>query len=275
MKKFFLLSLALLLFASCSDEESTAGRLAKIKQTEYDEYGIQYKLITDYKAGKPVKVSYYDRNDIFVSYLHYEYTTEGLLASIGSYTKEHALVYKHSYTYDAQGRLITGLHESNESSWTTYSIAYTYNNDNTITGTRDGDMPLVTTFYLNTDGVIYKLANEAYTGEVTFDGTNPITLQDANETVTYEYDTIQHLSQLGLEPVGGAFKANAVLLNGLPGNNEFATRYIIKETHAVNNGTEPYSYRREYKFTTQGLPYRMTQRSFYGDIMSEFQYYYD
>lgn len=264
---------AILMLASCSDDDSTASGnnspLVKTEQISYSDEGEEYLNVFEYSSGRPVKYSFYTPDNVLSQYAEYDYSN-GLLASVTGFSGNGEETYSLDYTYDSSDRLVEIVFAT-ESGEFDYTVTYTHNADNTIDYERTGSNPAMKTFFLNSAGYVYKEMGDDGTYELTFLGPNPILATSNGVSVTaFEYDEVHDPSLLQMEGGFGDFIANGVLRSQHLADGKFSTadRYVLKSINPDWNTENVYT------FNEEGLPVKLKKYS--NDMLvSETDYFYE
>lgn len=282
MKKILFSCLtASLLFMSCSDDDSAGTNnnnspLVSTLQKTYENGQIEEIFTSEYSNGRIVILKWFTSENVQIGYTEFNYSS-GLLSDMKSYMNNELLIDT-EYTYDSQNRLINIQNTSNEQGTSVYNTAFTYNSDNSIVSVSTGasSLPDTTTFYMNSDGLIYKeIDSNNNIKEVTYDGTNTPLSLIINGTIstTFEYDTVNNFGLLNLDDGMGNFKANKVLrtrsLAQAASSLFISNKYLISNNYS-GGGTET----NIYTFNEQGLPIK-SMEYFDDELKSEMEYFYN
>ncbi len=265
---------------SCSDDDSAGTNnnnspLVSTLQKTYENGQIEEIFTSEYSNGRIVIQKWFTPENIQIGYTEFNYSS-GLLSDIKSYMNNELLIDT-EYTYDSQNRLINIQNTSYEQGTSAYNTAFTYNPDNSISSVLTGasTLPDITTFYMNSDGLIYKeIDSNDNIKEVTYDDTTPLNLI-INGTIssTFEYDTVNNFGLLNLDDGMGNFKANKVLrtrsLAQAASSLFISNKYLIANNYS-GGGTET----NIYTFNEQGLPIK-SMEYFDDELKSEMEYFYN
>lgn len=271
MKKIVLTCLGLVaLFTSCSDDDTSGtgnSPLVATTQTMYENGEVAELFKSEYDNGKITKIKWLSPNNVQEGYNELSYDN-GLLTAISSYYGT-TLYSAIDYSYDNQGRM-TGAHYTSQSEGMDYTTTFTHNNDNTITTFSDNGWDPAKTYFLNSEGYVYKEVREGYTYELAYDGATPVSATYNNQyTTTFEYDPVHDRSLINMNMGEGNFKPNAVLrLNSLTDNNGSTNnKYLLK---TINEGNVV---QYVYTFNEEGLPIKMME--YHDDeLTNEIEYFY-
>lgn len=274
MKKMLLGCLgAALLLVSCSDDDTsgttiTNPPLVTTTQKIFRDGVLAEIYNSEYSNGRITKMKWLTPDNVQTGYTELAYTGNGLLASTTNYNG--TIIYSKSiYDYDSQQRM-TKIDFVSDAEGITYETNFTHNSNNTITAVRTGFFESSKTFYLNSDGNVYKETG-GQTIEITYNGTTATTLSiNGVATIDYEYDTEHNPALINMNMGAGSFKANNILREyGIYDSVATASdKYITKEI------TSGYTWRHVYTFNSSGLPTK--KQSYYNDVLrSEMEYFYN
>jgi len=273
MKKLLLSCLgAVFLLASCSDDDTSgttasSSPLVSTTQQIFENGEVVETYTSQYSNGKLTKLQWMSPDNDHSGHTDLVYTSNGLLASTTNYNG--TVVYsKSTYEYDSQQRMTKDIYISDVED-IAYNTNFTHNANNTITAVRTGFFESSKTFYMNSDGNVYK-EEGGQTIEITYNGTTAATLSiNGVPRTNYEYDAEHNPALININIGAGSFKANNVLrAYGIYDSVEAAAnKYIIKEI------TAGYIWRYVYTFNSSGLPTK--KKSYYNDeLRSEMLYNY-
>ncbi|MCB0475888.1 MAG: hypothetical protein KDC69_09435 [Flavobacteriaceae bacterium] len=165
MKKLNLLVGILLGFIilSCSSDENTNStsqvpQLIRIDRTSVGLGPGSPIQSAEFINNRPNIINYFDENNNLTYYFVYSYNTNDLLIEIDEFYANNDHRSKTEITYDSQNRIIQIKNENLEFNYTSWTVDYTFNSDNTISsysesyfsGTQEK------TFIINSNGYIDK-----------------------------------------------------------------------------------------------------------------------
>lgn len=281
---------AAMTLAACSDADSNpvvetpntaTGELKEIRKIHHEE-NYTHNSVEHYTDGFLMRIDHIVAGTI-TWHEDYTYNDDGLIAS---YNLVHGNGSdKHDYTYNNAGKLIKKVYYKNGELRSQTIYDYTTNvispvTENLITGE-------ITTgnyfFYINSNGVIYKLRDVSFGGieqiyEIEYDGYNPVSAYDYSQEMDFSFtfdDTHDH-SLLGIHDGYGTFKANAILREDWIFDNEaiFATKYILNKQITYNGGETWYTENHAYTFADNGKPIA-DEVIVNGDLSIEAEYIYE
>ncbi|WP_417353051.1 hypothetical protein [Flavobacterium alkalisoli] len=135
--------------------------MTQVEIIYHDDFHFK-RSVAQYEDGKPVSSVTYDDNDNIMVTGTYTYNSSGYLTSIEALKADGTIDNTTQYQYDEQGRLTGYIQDGEEAYGALQTKYYTYNDDNTITCTRTSNtFVYVTTFFLNENGKIYSIKEEA------------------------------------------------------------------------------------------------------------------
>ena len=204
-----------------------------------------------------------------IGYTTYDYSPNGPILQMQNYNIDKTSIDRIIYTYDDQERLLSQKYEIKYIQ-DNYTILYKYNLDNTITATRKGNNPETKTYYLNSEGLIYKEVSESGQYEVSFNGPNPVTATNGLYTSTFEYNTIYNPDLLNNKNKEDNYMLNDILrANNLSENvTSTANQYLIKQS--INSQLQKINIY-NYTFNENGLP--QTRMDYHNDVLIKEVYY--
>jgi hypothetical protein len=233
MKKLLFLSITAVLLISCSEDDSPAPvasddvtYIKKAKQIFYSNGEVFMRVETDYVDGLQDKIYFYTPDNELTEYRIFNYNNENLPVSIIHYTPQNFETASTVYTYDELGRV-----KDRVSTYGTYNeVHYSFNNDNTITATTTyaNNNSNVKTYYLNSNGIVYKEVG-ATSYELTFDGLNPVSSSASSGlSKTFVYDQINPVSNITNNV--SEYKPNSILraVSLKDAETSTANKYLIK-----------------------------------------------
>jgi hypothetical protein len=243
MKNKLLLLLIFTIFLySCSNDDvsiepivNPTKQLLKKEKFLYENGSFNMKITTIYENNKPAIDSAYNSTNQLLYVSKNFFNTNNLVSSIKVYDSNGILSIENNITYDNLGR-ITQINNTQPSGSSVFN--YTLNSNNTITSERisNGSVVATKTFFLNTNGIIYKEVNGNNNKENTFDLNNNLTQNTAfSVTNNYEYSE-PHLKPLTLQfdnsTIVGSVKMNTALIGNTldDQNNTFGDKLISKIT---------------------------------------------
>lgn len=291
MKKILLAAFAAIGMASCTGDDSPSENGPN--PTPVDPVEKNLKSISYYGAYQDTPVLshiiYFENNQPteyhdngpgaggeMKVWEKYSYGSNGLLFRVERYNYETEEVEHRIFLeYDTQDRLVHyedvsyndmipgGTH------WHRY---YTYNPDNTITCDYDPGGVVFDTFYLDSNGLIYKVTGNEFnftTLEAVYSGGNMLSMlqydSNWNGAIHYSYDMETEVKGHFLRKYRNQFgtQANMVLFNlGYYYIDEESDNFVTNA--ATENTTESYDF--EYEFDADGYPIKR-MKSFEGDLI--------
>ncbi|WP_417353053.1 hypothetical protein [Flavobacterium alkalisoli] len=276
MKLRLLFFAAFLSLASCTSDDSTdpvnenpdptppvEKNLKKIKEYYVNGENEQLIMVTLCENNKiDQMIGYENDNPLEIGSIYdYSYNTQGRLSDIDVHFYNGFTDSSASFEYDGQGRLIN-FDNVNDGSSTHWRREYIYNNeDNVVTGNYNPGGNLPNTFYLNDDGLIYKMEyiNEYYNSatEVSYEGNNILsrTLTSyGSSTVNYTYDYETEVKGEYLKLFRNSFGGlSNMVLYEIDFNLALFTPDNYRLTESKTNSTDV-NYYYEYSFDEEGYP---------------------
>jgi len=252
MKKYLSLSLIALFLFSCSGDDATPvtaenpepenpqtsieGILVQTTTKMYENGSVFRIETTDYENGRPITESTYNSSSTLQYTAKFNYNTAGLLESNEFYNPDNFIYNTTSFDYDEQQRLLKITQESNTENISDLIYNFTYNSDNTISGTGGG---MNKTYVLNENGFIIKQIDISSIKTFALDEVHHMPLSYVysssgpfSETASYVYDDVHNPELLNLANLYGTSKTNALLSNIdiYEAPLYASTRYLIKKT---------------------------------------------
>lgn len=247
MKNKLLLLIFTTFLFSCSNDDSSSEpsvnqtkQLFKKEKILYENGNLNMKITTQYENNKPAIDSAYNSTNQLLYVSKNFFNTNNLVSSIKVYDENGILSIENNITYDNLGR-ITQILNTQPSGSSVFN--FTLNSNNTISSERISNGSVVTTktFFLNSNGIIYKEVSGTNNKESIFDSNNNLTQNTAySVTNNYEYNE-PHLKPSTLQfdnsTIVGSVKMNTVLIENTldDHNNTFGDKLISKITSS--NGT--------------------------------------
>ena len=247
MKNKLLLLIFTTFLFSCSNDDSSSEpsvnqtkQLFKKEKILYENGNLNMKITTQYENNKPAIDSAYNSTNQLLYVSKNFFNTNNLVSSIKVYDENGILSIENNITYDNLGR-ITQILNTQPSGSSVFN--FTLNSNNTISSERISNGSVVTTktFFLNSNGIIYKEVSGINNKESIFDSNNNLTQNTAySVTNNYEYNE-PHLKPSTLQfdnsTIVGSVKMNTVLIENTldDHNNTFGDKLISKITSS--NGT--------------------------------------
>lgn len=272
MKIRLLLAFIAVSFASCSSDDNSnpdpsigipgEKKLYEIIQRDFNEDGsVMLTTSTSFDENdRAVSVQQYNGDGVLNAHREFTYNGSGQFESMVYYTEETGLDTpnsSYSISYDGEGR-VTILNDTflNNGISATSVTTYTYNQNNTITAIREFSFggSEITTFYLNTAGLLYKRSNALSTEEITYAGENITTYTSDIFTSEYKYDNAhepkgQHHNAIINKYWGN--RVNAILIEGFTSIDFGTTKYVKQKID--NRGTHYL----KYEFDDKGYPIKV------------------
>ncbi|RYJ42342.1 hypothetical protein [Flavobacterium beibuense] len=291
MKLRLLFFAAFLSLASCSSDDSTdpvnenpdptppvEKNLKKIKEYYVNGESEQLIMVTLCANNKIDQMIGYENDDPLEigSIYDYSYNAQGRLSDIDVHFYNGFTDSSSSFEYDEQGRLIN-FDNVNDGSSTHWRREYTYNNeDNVVTGDYDPGGNLPNTFYLNGDGIIYKMEyiNEYYNSatEVNYEGNNILsrTLTSyGSSTVNYTYDYETEVKGEYLNLFRNSFGGlSNMVLYEVDFNFALSSPDNYRLTESKTNSTD-INYYYEYSFDEEGYPVEVRELYNNGNVFKK------
>lgn len=245
MKKKILMGLAALALVSCNNDDDNNNAISGVNLDK-----VYFKLIDSYETDEYV----FEDNKMIKSYsslsangtynlnFTYSYGSNGQLSGVVGSNSEGETFFERTITYDSQGRIAT-KHEVNYSSTidggiTSQShIDYIYNDEeNTITADLENSVAEDKTYYLNEQGLVYKVVSAGGTQELTYSGNDIVAFGD--QTFSY-LDTPVKGQYLNMFRNSFSSQANFVVYNGYFVPSTLFNKYVEQSEFEFNDEGYP------------------------------------